>query len=91
MSARHRLSDYDRERAVKRLEAGQSVTTVTAAMGVSKSIISRLKKVAEGGNALRNHAEADPSEAICDRSPRTSKIEEFSLPQQWGKRVIREK
>lgn len=56
MSARHHLSAYDRGRAVGRLEAGQSVTTVAAAMGVSKSVISRLKKAAEGGNALRKHA-----------------------------------
>ncbi|KAF8790972.1 hypothetical protein HNY73_005911 [Argiope bruennichi] len=39
-----------------RLEAGQSVTTVAVAMGVSKSVISRLKKAAEGGNALQKHA-----------------------------------
>ncbi|KAF8792415.1 Dihydropyrimidine dehydrogenase [NADP(+)] like protein [Argiope bruennichi] len=47
---------YDRGRAVGRLEAGQSVSTVAAAMGVSKSIISRLKKASEDGNALQNHA-----------------------------------
>ncbi|GFT24466.1 hypothetical protein TNCV_3252841 [Trichonephila clavipes] len=40
MSARHHLSDYDRGR----LEAGQSVTTAAAALDVSKSVISRLKK-----------------------------------------------
>ncbi|KAF8791716.1 hypothetical protein HNY73_003408 [Argiope bruennichi] len=40
MSAKHHLSAYDRRRAVGRLEAGQSVTTVAAAKGV----ISRLKK-----------------------------------------------
>lgn len=56
MSARHHLSDYDRGRAVGRLEAGQSVTTVATAMEVSKSVISRLNKAAEGGNALRKHA-----------------------------------
>ncbi|KAF8794782.1 hypothetical protein HNY73_002717 [Argiope bruennichi] len=55
MSERHHLSAYDRERAVGRLEAGQSVTTVAAAMGVSMNIISRLKKAAEGGNALKRH------------------------------------
>ncbi|GFY28584.1 hypothetical protein TNCV_4150151 [Trichonephila clavipes] len=39
MSTRHHLSDYDRRQAVGRLEADQSVTTVAAAMGVSKSVI----------------------------------------------------
>ncbi|GFY20886.1 hypothetical protein TNCV_1121201 [Trichonephila clavipes] len=48
ISARHQLSDSDRRRAVGRLEAGQSVTTVAAAMGVSKSVIPLLKKAAEG-------------------------------------------
>ncbi|GFV34920.1 hypothetical protein TNCV_1452221 [Trichonephila clavipes] len=48
MSAKHHLSDYDHGRAVGRLEAGQSVATVAAAMGVSKSAISRLKKAADG-------------------------------------------
>ncbi|KAF8782316.1 hypothetical protein HNY73_012615 [Argiope bruennichi] len=52
MSARHHLSAYPRGR----LEAGQSVTTKAAAIGVSKSVISRLKKTAEGGNALQKHA-----------------------------------
>lgn len=56
MSARHHLSAYDRGRAVGRLEAGQSVTTVARVMGVAKSVISRLKKAAEGGNAMRKHA-----------------------------------
>ncbi|KAF8785876.1 hypothetical protein HNY73_011373 [Argiope bruennichi] len=36
MSARYHLSAYDRGRAVGRLEAGQSVTTVADAMGVSE-------------------------------------------------------
>ncbi|GFY15504.1 hypothetical protein TNCV_1573151 [Trichonephila clavipes] len=41
MLARHHLSDYDREL----LEAGQSVTTVAAAAkGVSKNVISPLKR-----------------------------------------------
>ncbi|GFW39448.1 hypothetical protein TNCV_1834311 [Trichonephila clavipes] len=52
-TAKHYLTDYDRERAVGRLEAGHSVITVAAAMSVSKSVMSRLKKAAEGGNALR--------------------------------------
>ncbi|KAF8787337.1 NFU1 iron-sulfur cluster scaffold like protein [Argiope bruennichi] len=56
MSARHHLSAYDLGRAVGQLEAGQSVTTVAATMGVSKSVISRLKKATEGGNALQKHA-----------------------------------
>ncbi|GFV50768.1 hypothetical protein TNCV_2214291 [Trichonephila clavipes] len=56
MSARHYLSDYDRGRAVGRMKAGQSVTTVATAMSVSRSVISRLTKAAEGGNALRKHA-----------------------------------
>ncbi|KAF8771589.1 hypothetical protein HNY73_018989 [Argiope bruennichi] len=56
MLARHHLSTYDRGRAVGRLEAGQSVTTVVSSMGVSKSVISGLKKAAEGGNALQKHA-----------------------------------
>ncbi|GFW48576.1 hypothetical protein TNCV_4241571 [Trichonephila clavipes] len=56
MSTRHHLSECDRQRAVGRLEAGQSVTTVDAAMCVSKSVISLLKKAVESGNALRKHA-----------------------------------
>ncbi|XP_055932859.1 uncharacterized protein LOC129962883 [Argiope bruennichi] len=56
MSARYHLSAYDRGRAVGRLEVGQSVTTVAAAIGGSKSVISRLKKAAECGNALQKHA-----------------------------------
>ncbi|KAF8790128.1 hypothetical protein HNY73_005197 [Argiope bruennichi] len=36
MSARYHLSAYDRGRAVGRLEAGQSVATVAAVMGVSE-------------------------------------------------------
>ncbi|GFW35640.1 hypothetical protein TNCV_4434911 [Trichonephila clavipes] len=48
MSASHHFSNYNRGRKVGRLEAGQSVTTVTATMGVSKSVNSRLRKVAEG-------------------------------------------
>ncbi|GFW27055.1 hypothetical protein TNCV_92811 [Trichonephila clavipes] len=56
MSARHHLSDYDRGRAVGRLEADQSVTTVAAAMGISKSVVSLLKKAAEGGNTFEKHA-----------------------------------
>ncbi|GFX05799.1 hypothetical protein TNCV_5089891 [Trichonephila clavipes] len=55
MSERHHLSNYDRGRVVERLEAGQSITTVAAAMGESKSVISRLKKAAEGINVLRNY------------------------------------
>ncbi|GFV35771.1 hypothetical protein TNCV_913611 [Trichonephila clavipes] len=43
MSARHHLNDCDHGRAVGRLEAGQSVTTIAVAMGVSKSVTSRLK------------------------------------------------
>ncbi|KAF8794533.1 hypothetical protein HNY73_002507 [Argiope bruennichi] len=56
MSERHHLSAYDRGRTVERLEAGQSVTIVAAAMDVLRSVISRLKKAAEGRNALPNHA-----------------------------------
>ncbi|GFT68304.1 hypothetical protein TNCV_659211 [Trichonephila clavipes] len=52
MSARHHLSDYDRGRAVGRLEEGKSVTSVALATGVSKNVISRLRKAAEGGNIL---------------------------------------
>ncbi|GFX37955.1 hypothetical protein TNCV_3835561 [Trichonephila clavipes] len=52
LSARHHLRDSDCGRAVGRLKAGQSITTVAAAVVVSKSIISRLKKASEGGNAL---------------------------------------
>ncbi|GFU57625.1 HTH_Tnp_Tc3_2 domain-containing protein [Trichonephila clavipes] len=55
MSTRHHLSDYDRGQAVGQLEAGQSITTVAAAIGVSKSVISLLKKATEGGNALRKY------------------------------------
>ncbi|GFX09368.1 hypothetical protein TNCV_1887811 [Trichonephila clavipes] len=50
------LKDYDRGRAVGRLEAGQNITIIAAAMSVSKSVISKLKKVAEGGNTLQKHA-----------------------------------
>lgn len=56
MSVRHHLSDFDRGRAIGRLEEGATVTKVAAAMGVSKSVISRLKKSFESGNALRKHA-----------------------------------
>ncbi|GFX03450.1 hypothetical protein TNCV_4634621 [Trichonephila clavipes] len=55
MSVRHHLSDYDHGRSVGRREASRSITTVATAMGVSKSVISRLKKATEGGNALRKH------------------------------------
>ncbi|GFW58672.1 hypothetical protein TNCV_378551 [Trichonephila clavipes] len=64
LAATHHLSDYDCGRAVGRLEAGQSVTTLAAAMGVSKSVIWRFKKVVEGGNALRNHAEGQGRNTI---------------------------
>ncbi|GFU58128.1 hypothetical protein TNCV_696421 [Trichonephila clavipes] len=53
MLARHHLRECDPRRAVA--FADQSVTTVAAAMGVSKSIFSLLKKATEGGNALRKH------------------------------------
>ncbi|GFT21661.1 hypothetical protein TNCV_617641 [Trichonephila clavipes] len=56
MSVRYHFRDYNRVQSVRRLEAGQSFTTVAAAMGVSKSVISRFKKVAKGVNALRKHA-----------------------------------
>ncbi|GFY11974.1 hypothetical protein TNCV_4974741 [Trichonephila clavipes] len=52
MSVRHHLSDFDCERAAGLLRAGQSVITVASAMDVSKSVISLLKKVAEGKKAL---------------------------------------
>ncbi|GFV78893.1 hypothetical protein TNCV_4079931 [Trichonephila clavipes] len=45
MPVGHHLSDDERGRAVGSLEAGQSVTTVAVAMGVSKSVISRLRKL----------------------------------------------
>lgn len=38
------------------LDAGQIVTTVVTAMGVSNSVISRLKEAAESGNAIQKHA-----------------------------------
>lgn len=41
MSAIHHLCAYNRERATGPLEAGQSVTSVVIAIGVSKSSISR--------------------------------------------------
>ncbi|GFU94688.1 uncharacterized protein TNCV_901391 [Trichonephila clavipes] len=56
MSARHHLNDYDRGKAVGRLKVGQSVLIVASAMSVSNSVISRLKSVAEGGNALQKQA-----------------------------------
>ncbi|GFV11087.1 hypothetical protein TNCV_2718311 [Trichonephila clavipes] len=56
ISERHHLSDYDGRRGGGQLEAGQSVTTVDTAMGVSKSVISLLNKASEGGNALQKHA-----------------------------------
>ncbi|GFX22447.1 hypothetical protein TNCV_3600791 [Trichonephila clavipes] len=56
MSARHHLNDFECGRAVERLEASQIVTTVAAAMGVSKGVISRLKKAVEGGNAFQKPA-----------------------------------
>ncbi|KAF8763115.1 hypothetical protein HNY73_021330 [Argiope bruennichi] len=56
MSAKRHLRAYDNGRAVGRLEADQSVTTVAAEMCVSKSVTSRYKKAAEGGNAFQNHS-----------------------------------
>ncbi|GFT71196.1 hypothetical protein TNCV_3001991 [Trichonephila clavipes] len=56
MSARYYMSDCDHGRAVGRLEAGQTVITVVAAMGVLKSVILRLKKTPDGGYSLRKHA-----------------------------------
>lgn len=56
ISAKHYLNAYDRERVVGELEAGQSVTTMARVMGVSKSVISRLKTADEGGNAVRKYA-----------------------------------
>ncbi|XP_055927987.1 uncharacterized protein LOC129959189 [Argiope bruennichi] len=56
MSERYHLSAFNRGRIVGRLEAGQCVTIVAAAMDVSKSVISRLKKASKGGNALQKHA-----------------------------------
>ncbi|KAF8774080.1 N-acetyltransferase 9-like protein like [Argiope bruennichi] len=47
----HHLNAHNRGR----LKAGQSVTNVAAAMDVSNSVISRLKKTAEGGNALQKY------------------------------------
>ncbi|GFV36117.1 hypothetical protein TNCV_4964651 [Trichonephila clavipes] len=61
----------NRERAVGRLEKGQSVSTVAAALGVSQSVISRLKEVAEGGNTLRNDAE--------DQGRNTTPLEDVTL------------
>lgn len=55
LSARHHLGVHDRGRAVECLQSRQSVTTVTTAIGVTKSIISGLKKDVEGRNALQNH------------------------------------
>ncbi|GFU99927.1 hypothetical protein TNCV_1257761 [Trichonephila clavipes] len=49
--------EFDRRRSVGRLEAGQSVISVAAAMGVSKSVIWLLEKATEGANALQKHAE----------------------------------
>ncbi|KAF8771934.1 hypothetical protein HNY73_019297 [Argiope bruennichi] len=55
MSARYHLSAYDCGLCL-RLEAGQSAITIAAATSVSKSVISRIKKADEGGNALQKHA-----------------------------------
>ncbi|GFV23773.1 hypothetical protein TNCV_959671 [Trichonephila clavipes] len=49
------LGHKDHGRVVRRFKVGQSVATVAATMDASKSVISRLKMAAEGGNALRNH------------------------------------
>ncbi|GFX11152.1 hypothetical protein TNCV_4503641 [Trichonephila clavipes] len=56
MSSKTHLRDYDCGKAVGRLEAYQSLTTVSVAMGVKKTVIPRLKKAAKGENALRKHA-----------------------------------
>ncbi|GFV10799.1 hypothetical protein TNCV_4524281, partial [Trichonephila clavipes] len=53
ISTRHHLGVYDRERVVGRLETGQSVTTVAA----ETAVMTRLKKVAEDENTLKNPAE----------------------------------
>lgn len=52
----HYLSTNDRGRALGQLEACQSITTAATVMGVSKCVISWLKKVAERGNAVQKHA-----------------------------------
>ena len=54
MFARHHLSA--RGRAVELVGGGQIVTTVVTATGASKSVISRFKITADGGNALQTHA-----------------------------------
>ena len=45
-----------KEQLVCQMEAGQSVTAVSRAMGALKSVISGLKKHAEGANAMQRHA-----------------------------------
>lgn len=53
MSIIHLLSACDREGAIGWLEEARSVTTVTTEMAVPKTVISRFRKVAEIGDAIR--------------------------------------
>ena len=48
---------YDYGRVIGWLVAGLSVTTIATAIGVSKSVISLVKKNADGGNAMQKHAD----------------------------------
>ncbi|GFW38347.1 transposable element Tcb1 transposase [Trichonephila clavipes] len=56
MSTSHHSTDYDHGRAVGGQEASQSVTTVVVAMGISKIVISLVKKAVKCGNALRQYS-----------------------------------
>ncbi|GFX12645.1 hypothetical protein TNCV_3157661 [Trichonephila clavipes] len=84
MSARHHFSSYDCGQEVERLEACQSVTIVAAAMGVSKSVYSRLKKSAECRNALKKHAvglrgSVSPDFMIMDNNAQSCRSIEVSV------------
>lgn len=55
MSVRHHFSPFDRGRAIEWFEIGKSITYAVRVMGVSKSVISRIKKSAGVGNAMGKH------------------------------------
>lgn len=56
MSVRLYLRSYNRDPVDGRFEAGRSFIQVATAIGVTKSMVSQLKKAAEIGSAARKHA-----------------------------------
>ncbi|GFW57666.1 hypothetical protein TNCV_2925851 [Trichonephila clavipes] len=73
MSARHHLKDYDRERAVGRLEAVSTCHHYSCGNGCIKEChlaIKEVKKFPVGGNALRKHAFKDRYVALVTKGNR---------------------